>query len=236
MSQIVISPVRWTDAPDLIEANAANRGYHAPWVEPFIDMDGFETWFGQRLTGPNVSLVARDEYSRAIVGVLNFSQIVWGPFRSAYLGFYGMVTFSRRGLMTEALRLTAHYAFQEIGLHRLEANVQPENHASIALITRVGFRKEGFSPKYLQVGGVWCDHETLGTPGKRLRTIERGTRNRKRLIMSSRNVGRCFGPGRRGHLDFRMRSTTLPSPAFAYVSARDEPLNACLRQGLFCGK
>jgi hypothetical protein len=76
----------------------------------------------------------------------------------------------------------------------------------------------------------------LATPGKRLRTIERGTRNRKRLIMSSRNVGRCFWAGTARALGFSHALHNAPEPAFAYVSARDEPLNAWLRQGLFCGK
>ena len=61
--------------------------------------------------------------------------------------------------MTEAVRLTAHYAFDDIGLHRVEANIQPANRASLAIVRRVGFRKEGFSLQYLQIGGVWCDHE-----------------------------------------------------------------------------
>ncbi|HZC59078.1 MAG TPA: GNAT family protein [Chthoniobacterales bacterium] len=159
MPKIVIAPVRWVDGPELVEVNTRNRPYHSPWVEPFTDIQGFESWFGQRVTGPHISLVARDESSRGIVGILNVNEIVWGVFRSAYVGFYGMAAFSRRGLMTEALRLTACHAFQEIGLHRLEANIQPNNLASIALVQRVGFRREGFSPKYLQVGGVWCDHE-----------------------------------------------------------------------------
>ena len=61
--------------------------------------------------------------------------------------------------MTEAVRLTIAHAFAEIGLHRLEANIQPANRRSIALAKRVGFRKEGFSPRYLKIGGSWCDHE-----------------------------------------------------------------------------
>jgi ribosomal-protein-alanine N-acetyltransferase len=70
-----------------------------------------------------------------------------------------MVAHSRRGLMSQALRLTTTYAFIEIGLHRLEANIQPANTASIALVRRVGFRREGLSPRYLKVDNVWCDHE-----------------------------------------------------------------------------
>ncbi|GES47985.1 hypothetical protein Rhsp01_07230 [Rhizobium sp. NBRC 114257] len=61
--------------------------------------------------------------------------------------------------MTEAVRLAVAHAFDAVGLHRVEANIQPGNHASIALVKRLGFRKEGFSPKYLKIGGVWCDHE-----------------------------------------------------------------------------
>jgi ribosomal-protein-alanine N-acetyltransferase len=97
--------------------------------------------------------------SGGIVGVMNLSQIFRKGFQNAYLGYYGMITFARCGLMTQAVRLTANYAFDEIGLHRLEANVQPANLPSIALMQRVGFRKEGFSPRYLQINGVWCDHE-----------------------------------------------------------------------------
>jgi ribosomal-protein-alanine N-acetyltransferase len=70
-----------------------------------------------------------------------------------------MVRWSRRGLMTEAVRKTLLHAFEEIGLHRLEANIQPGNTASIALVRRLGFAKEGFSPQYLKIGDVWRDHE-----------------------------------------------------------------------------
>lgn len=104
-------------------------------------------------------MVARDSESGGVVGVLNLSQIVWGQFRSAYLGYYGMAAYARRGLMTQALRSTVSYAFKAMGLHRLEVNIQPGNTASIALARRGGFSKEGFSHRYLRVGGVWCDHE-----------------------------------------------------------------------------
>ena len=51
------------------------------------------------------------------------------------------------------------YAFGDLGLHRVEANIQPGNAASIALVKGAGFRLEGVSPRYLKIGGVWCDHE-----------------------------------------------------------------------------
>jgi ribosomal-protein-alanine N-acetyltransferase len=143
----------------LVRANADNRSYHLPWVEPFTDEAGFETWF-RRLSGAtHVSLLAIETESRQIAGVINLNEIVGGSFQSAYLGYYGMETFAKAGLMTEAVGLAVRFAFNEIGLHRLEANIQPENSRSIALVKRLGFRLEGFSPRYLRVAGEWRDHE-----------------------------------------------------------------------------
>lgn len=159
MSPILLSRVARTDAPDLIAANRASRDHHLPWVDPFTDQAGFDHWFTRCMTGPTVGLVARERASGAVVGVVNLNEIVGGLFQSAYLGYYGMAAFSGKGLMTAALRAATGVAFDALGLHRLEANIQPANHASIALVRRLGFRKEGFSPRYLRIGGEWRDHE-----------------------------------------------------------------------------
>lgn len=94
-----------------------------------------------------------------IAGMINLSQIFYGPFCNAYLGYGLGVGFTGQGLMTEAVELIVRYAFKDLKLHRVEANVQPENERSIAVLIRNGFTKEGFSRKYLKVGGKWCDHE-----------------------------------------------------------------------------
>lgn len=80
-------------------------------------------------------------------------------FRSAYLGYYVGARFSNQRFMTEALQLVLRYAFQRLKLHRLEANIQPGNQASISLVRRAGFVREGFSRKYLKIDGRWRDHE-----------------------------------------------------------------------------
>ena len=103
-------------------------------------------------------LVCREE-DGAIAGVYNISQIFYGPLRSAYLGYYGFEPFAGRGYMREGLQLALRHAFGPMGLHRLEANIQPENRPSIALVSGAGFRLEGLSPRYLKIAGRWRDHE-----------------------------------------------------------------------------
>ncbi len=159
MTRVTIHPASRSDADELIAGNCASRDYHAPWTEPFADRAGFDEWFARASTDQSYSHVVRHAQTRGVVGVFNLSQIVRGPFHSAYLGYYGMAAHARQGLMGEALRLVSAHAFGDLGLHRLEANIQPGNLASIALVRRTGFRKEGFSPRYLKIGGLWCDHE-----------------------------------------------------------------------------
>ena len=92
-------------------------------------------------------------------GVFNLSEIVRGAFHSAYLGYYGFTPHSGRGLMAEGMALVLHAAFRVLRLHRVEANVQPSNLRSVALVRGAGFTCEGYSPRYLKIAGRWRDHE-----------------------------------------------------------------------------
>jgi ribosomal-protein-alanine N-acetyltransferase len=103
-------------------------------------------------------LVCRIE-DGAVVGSLNFSQIFRKGFQNTYLGYQLFAGFTGRGYMTEAVDLGLRFAFLDLGLHRVEANVQPSNKPSIAVLKRNGFAKEGFSRRYLKINGRWRDHE-----------------------------------------------------------------------------
>ena len=159
MARVRLSSLCHDDAGALVAFHVQNRAFHAPWVSPFTDMDAFEPWFAQRVTGNHVTWLAREVSTDAIAGVFNLGHIVMGPLCSAYLGYYGAARLAGKGYMTEALGLVVRAAFDDLGLHRIEANIQPGNAASIALARRAGFRKEGFSPRYLKIGGQWRDHE-----------------------------------------------------------------------------
>jgi ribosomal-protein-alanine N-acetyltransferase len=96
---------------------------------------------------------------RELAGVINISEIIRGNFGSGYLGYYAFAPHSRQGYMRQGLTAVLLDAFHNRGLHRLEANIQPRNKASRSLVESLGFRLEGFSPRYLKIAGLWRDHE-----------------------------------------------------------------------------
>jgi ribosomal-protein-alanine N-acetyltransferase len=100
-----------------------------------------------------------DTLSGQLAGVINLNEVVRGPYQSAYLGYYAFRPFEGRGFMRAGLALAITRTFRELKLHRVEANIQPANTRSIALVKRLGFRLEGLSPRYLKVGGQWQDHQ-----------------------------------------------------------------------------
>jgi ribosomal-protein-alanine N-acetyltransferase len=95
----------------------------------------------------------------ARLGHVEISQIARGNFQSAYLGYAIGAEHRGQGYMTEALQLALRYAFRSLRLHRVEANVEPGNEASLALVRGAGFTREGFSRRYLKIRGRWRDHE-----------------------------------------------------------------------------
>ncbi|WP_145138993.1 GNAT family N-acetyltransferase [Roseomonas gilardii] len=159
MSRLIIARGLFSDRDELLRAHRESRALHHPWAAPFTDEAGFEAWMARSLTGPNIGFVAREATTGGIAAVVNLNEIVFGAFRSAYLGYWGMRASAGRGLVTEAVGLVVAEAFQGLGLHRVEANIQPGNTRSLALVRRLGFRREGVSPRYLRIDGEWRDHE-----------------------------------------------------------------------------
>jgi ribosomal-protein-alanine N-acetyltransferase len=158
-SRVMIRPVRAQDGDALIAANLASIALHEPWVYPCRDQAGFQAYLDRCDGERNIGFIAHERESHRVVGIVNLNEIVRGVFQSAYMGYYGMAGMNGRGLMSEAVRLVITQAFGQFGLHRLEANIQPNNKPSIALVKRLGFRQEGYSPRYLKIGGEWRDHE-----------------------------------------------------------------------------
>ncbi|MEU8877116.1 GNAT family N-acetyltransferase [Streptomyces javensis] len=95
----------------------------------------------------------------AIVGGVNINNIVRGSLQSGTLGYTAYTSTTGHGYMTEGLWLVIQHAFVELGLHRLEANIQPDNITSLNLVKRLGFQREGYSAAFQFINGEWRDHE-----------------------------------------------------------------------------
>jgi ribosomal-protein-alanine N-acetyltransferase len=158
-ARVVIRAPARADMRAFVDAAKASRKLHGPWVAAPATPQQFRAWLASATTPRKQALLVCRKHDGALAGVINISEIVRGNFRSAYLGYYAFAGHERQGLMKEGMRAVVRHAFTKMKLHRLEANIQPDNAASIALARSCGFRKEGFSPQYLKIGGRWRDHE-----------------------------------------------------------------------------
>jgi ribosomal-protein-alanine N-acetyltransferase len=178
------------DADAFVAAARASRRLHGRFIHAPASLGRFTEYLARSRQPNRVSwLVCRAE-DGALAGAVNVSEIVRGALQSAYLGYYAFAPHAGAGYMTEGLALVLRDAFGRLRLHRVEANVQPGNRRSLALLRRLGFRREGFSPRYLKVGGRWRDHERWAL----LRETWRETR-RRRDDAPARRGGRA-GAGR----------------------------------------
>ena len=147
------------DATEFLAGAKASRALHGSWIDAPDSEEKFRAYLSRMTSGNNFPLLVCRHGGGEIVGVINISNAIMGAFRCAYLGYYAFAGFERQGLMREGLRAVTKHAFGPLGLHRLEANIQPANIASIALVRSVGFKLEGYSPRYLKIAGRWRDHE-----------------------------------------------------------------------------
>jgi ribosomal-protein-alanine N-acetyltransferase len=158
-SRVYLRQPALTDETEFLASARASRGLHRPWLSAPLTPDQFRLYL-QRMQAPaNLGLLVCRREDGALAGVVNISNIVLGMLRSGYLSYYAFAGFERQGLMREGLRAVVRHAFRALKLHRLEANIQPGNVASIALVRSCGFTKEGYSPRYLKISGRWRDHE-----------------------------------------------------------------------------
>jgi ribosomal-protein-alanine N-acetyltransferase len=147
------------DLAEYLQMSRESEKFHRGLIKMSRNRDEFEAFLARNENAAYECFLIVRQKDDAIAGMINLSQIFYGPFCNAYLGYGLGVKFTGEGLMTEAVELILKFAFNNLKLHRIEANVQPENLPSINVLMRSGFTKEGFSRKYLKVGGRWRDHE-----------------------------------------------------------------------------
>jgi ribosomal-protein-alanine N-acetyltransferase len=148
-----------SDAREFIRLARASRDLHRPWVYAPETAAQFASYLERSRAADERCFLVCNREDDAIAGVMNLSQIAGGYFQSAYLGYYAFAPSAGRGFMREGLELVLRHSFRRLKLHRLEANIQPDNDASRGLVEGAGFLYEGYSPRYLKIGGRWRDHE-----------------------------------------------------------------------------
>ena len=147
------------DREAFLDLTRESEALHRPWTYPPERIEHFEELYSRSRREDFVCLLARLVDTDEIAGVFTVSQIFRGAFQNAYLGYYAHARHARHGYMREALEQVLDHCFGPLALHRVEANIQPGNQPSAALARGAGFRLEGFSPRYLLIGGQWRDHE-----------------------------------------------------------------------------
>jgi [ribosomal protein S5]-alanine N-acetyltransferase len=158
--------------PALAEAVAAfyrrNRQAHARWNPPHARTMYSAQGQRERLATTRSAIAAgsfigwwlfEPQAPDVALGLIHFSQVARGPYCGAMLGYAIDRDHEGRGLMREALAAALADVFSErVALHRVQANVRPENERSLALLERLGFEREGLARRYLFIDGAWRDH------------------------------------------------------------------------------
>ena len=143
---------------EFLAAVARSRTLHRHWAHPPRTAKEFNDYVERLQRGAHIAHWVCTEDGE-LAGVININEIVRGVFRSGYLGYYAFIPHNGLGYMKRGLHAVLAEAFRRHRLHRLEANIQPDNEASRRLVQGCGFRLEGFSPRYLKLAGRWRDHE-----------------------------------------------------------------------------
>lgn len=158
-SRVELCPLTLADQDEFCALAQASSELHLPWMQLPATAEEFQVWMRRFDDGTNRGFLVRVRETGAAAGMVNINSIIRGRYQGASLGYAAFAPSAGHGYMTEGLAVTLQHAFTDLRLHRLEANIQPANKASLALVQRLGFRYEGVSPAYLYIDGDWRDHE-----------------------------------------------------------------------------
>ena len=158
--RVIIRPPAPGDCSAFIAAVRRSRSFHRSRISPKpATTEAFKCYLKRYSSRLHQPFCVFHRETGDIVGVINLNNVIRGVFQSASVGYFAFKPYAGQGLMHEGLLLVLKQAFHKLKLHRIEAEIQPNNHASIALVKKCGFVKEGFARRFAKVCGRWRDHE-----------------------------------------------------------------------------
>jgi ribosomal-protein-alanine N-acetyltransferase len=164
---VLLRPPRYRDGRPWSEIRLRNR----TWLEPWEPTSGY-AW--QERNNPSAwpplyralrsnarsgtMLPFMVTYDGRLAGQINASNIVHGALRSCTVGYWIDAALAGRNIIPTALALLMDHCFTAVGLHRVEVDIRPENHASLRVVEKLGLRREGYYERFLDIAGGWRDH------------------------------------------------------------------------------
>lgn len=164
--KIYLRPPADSDFPQWVELRQKSRDFLVPW-EPTWPRDALTrgSWrrrlrhYGEEWhEGTSYSFLLFRNSDDALLGGITLSNVRRGVAQTGTIGYWVGASYARQGVMTQGVELMLRFAFHDLGLHRVEAACLPVNTASRGLLTKCGFRQEGYAPQYLKINGIWEDH------------------------------------------------------------------------------
>lgn len=166
---VTLRPLRFRDRAVWEEVRSVNREWLTPWEAtlphvPGESGDGKLPTYYQKVASHNRegracrSLNLAIWYQGNLVGQISLGGIIFGALRGAHIGYWIDKRFANHGITTKAVLIITEYAFNELGLHRIEINLRPENASSRRVAEKSGYVLEGERPRYLHIDGAWRDH------------------------------------------------------------------------------
>jgi ribosomal-protein-alanine N-acetyltransferase len=157
--EVTLSRPTAADQADFIEAVRGSKALHHPWMDSPDTPARYSRYLDRADREDCACFLVRHASCGGLVGFVNINNIIRGALQGGFVGYAAFASHAGRGLLTQGLRAVIEVAFGELGLHRLEADIQPGNTRSINMARRLGFAREGLSPQYLMIDGAWRDHE-----------------------------------------------------------------------------
>ncbi len=171
---IVLRPARFRDRAQWDRVRAENREWLAPWEAtlpqgpegaPASEFISKRPSFYAMVRALNREARAGRSYSflvwqgKNLVGQITMGGVIYGALRGAHIGYWIDKHYAGRGYTTEAVNVLTAHAFENLGLHRIEINIRPENGSSIRVAEKAGYHFEGDRPQFLHIAGSWRDHK-----------------------------------------------------------------------------